>query len=688
MTDVPEISVAERVAAATAALWQHAHHVQVDRASVVESAVMTLLEGRLEDAERATAERAAHKIAGSAGTFGFPRASEIGRELEILLAGRPEGAESGLRAAALIEELQALLAAAHPSLPASPGRGEVGTDPASPSDAPTVLVMHPGAEEAADLASATLVRGLVPALAADLTAAWARLEERGTPAAAVIQIPSGGHAGVETLISELHQRGTAVVAVVAPEADTATRVAALRAGAQMLMDPVAGTGAGAALIADAAASLVADHADVVFRVLAVDDDHTVLLAVRDLLDDGVACQVEILSDPVQFWEVLSRVKPDLVILDLDMPGVSGLELCRLLRIDPRWSQLPVVFLSASSDEVTIRQVYAAGADDFVLKPVAAPELRARVGNRLERSRLHLLMAETDPLTGLANRRRLERDLGRLELLADRFDTPLCLAVVDVDHFKQHNDHYGHAVGDQVLRRLATHLRAAFRGEDAIARVGGDEFIVVMLGMRREDAVERLRGVLHDFAATQDDQEGGSATVSSSAGVAEHRRDGLGFEALYRTADAALRVAKVSGAGHVLPAGESRSSAGGVDIAIVEDDEVLAELLRHALTTAGYRCAVLPDGLTAINRLTDASDPLRPAGVLLDIDLPGRSGYEVLHALRLAGITERTAVVVLTARSSEHEAMRALRGGAADHIAKPFSVPMLVQKLHRLVPVRP
>jgi diguanylate cyclase (GGDEF)-like protein len=254
------------------------------------------------------------------------------------------------------------------------------------------------------------------------------------------------------------------------------------------------------------------------------------------------------------------VQPDLLLIDIDMPGASGLELCRLVRSDPAWRHLPVVFLSGRGDPTTVQQVYGAGADDFVSKPVVGPELHARIANRLERTRLHRLLAETDPLTGLANRRRLETDLSRLQHFADRYATALSLAVVDVDRFKRVNDRFGHAAGDEVLRLLAAHLQAAFRGEDVVARLGGEEFVVAMLGMRREDAVERLSSVLAAFADTVLEVENRQLRVGASAGVAQHGLDGSGFEELYRAADAALRVAKVTGRGRVLPAGASPGSS--------------------------------------------------------------------------------------------------------------------------------
>lgn len=171
---------------------------------------------------------------------------------------------------------------------------------------------------------------------------------------------------------------------------------------------------------------------------------------------------------------------------------------------------------------------------------------------LRRGLAHL--AETDPLTGLPNRRRLERDLDRLQLLAVRYRTTLSLSVVDLDHFKGINDRHGHGVGDEILRRVAAHLQEAFRGEDAVARIGGEEFVVAMLGTGREDAVARLAGVLRAFADTPQEVDGKRLSVGASAGVAEQGPDGTDFEELYRAADDALRVAKVSGRGRVVAAG--------------------------------------------------------------------------------------------------------------------------------------
>ena len=148
-------------------------------------------------------------------------------------------------------------------------------------------------------------------------------------------------------------------------------------------------------------------------------------------------------------------------------------------------------------------------------------------------------------------------------------------MVDLDHFKEINDRHGHAAGDETLRRVAAHLQESFRGEDAIARIGGEEFVVAMLGRRREDAVTRLAGVLRP-GGNPAELDGDRVSIGASAGVAEQRRDGTGFEELYRAADGALRVAKSSGRGRVVPAGAAPPVAPGPDLApdaVVEDGPV-------------------------------------------------------------------------------------------------------------------
>lgn len=144
----------------------------------------------------------------------------------------------------------------------------------------------------------------------------------------------------------------------------------------------------------------------------VDDDATVLSGLSALLQPW-GLRVSTLDQSFKFLEALSSTKPDLLILDVEMFGISGIELCQMVRNHPQWSNLPILFLTAHTDAHTLDQVFSAGADDFVSKPVVAPELVTRILNRLERLRLLRNLSDLDPLTGVANRRKFTQQFKQL-----------------------------------------------------------------------------------------------------------------------------------------------------------------------------------------------------------------------------------------------------------------------------------
>jgi diguanylate cyclase (GGDEF)-like protein len=289
------------------------------------------------------------------------------------------------------------------------------------------------------------------------------------------------------------------------------------------------------------------------RVLVVDDDETVLDLVEVLLQpEGIT--VERLADPRTFWRRLSECSPDLVVLDEELPHISGLELCRVIRSDAQWCNLPVMFLTARTDPDYVRSVFAVGADDYVAKPIVGPELSARIRNRLERSRLLRQLAETDPLTGVANRRRSEEDIHHLVALAARTGSALSVAAIDLDHFKQVNDIHGHASGDVVLRRLGAFLRQTVRTNDVVGRWGGEEFLLGLFAANRHDAANRLRTLMDSFSTVRFWGEDRAFSVTFSAGVASYPDDGVNLAELYRAADRALYAAKSAGRACVLEAG--------------------------------------------------------------------------------------------------------------------------------------
>ena len=426
------------------------------------------------------------------------------------------------------------------------------------------------------------------------------------------------------------------------------------------------------------------------RVMAVDDDPAVLAGLRSLLEPlGVALTT--LDDPLRFWDALEQSTPDLLVLDLDMPRLSGIELCRVVRNDARWNTLPVLFLTASNDPETVRRVFAAGADDFVTKPMVGPELVTKVVNRLERTQLYRNMAEIDPVTGVSNRRKSTQTIWQYLRLAQRHNQPLSVALLDIDFFKQINDRFGHGTGDSVLQQLGRLLLRTFRGEDVVARWGGEEFLVGMYGMTRVDGVQRLTDLLEtlhheSFAGPH----GERIHVTFSAGVAQYPEDGTDVQTLYRAADGALYRAKEAGRDRVMAVGwhpeRMSRDAQMVDVALVDDDDALGSQLIHALEVRGYRTYWFKEGEAAALMLSGEEPSVRAQVILLALDLPGMDGQAVLRRLHRDGITSQTRIILLAPGGRQEEMARAVELGAFDQVTKPVSLPVLVQRVRRAMEI--
>ena len=519
-------------------LWDKVRFSVLDRVTVLEDAVEALRGGSLNEEQRAGAEREAHKLAGSAGMFGFAEGSRLAREVEVGLARDPLSPEDGTRMSAFVVALRREL-----------GGAPTAQDVKSEAQAEgRILVVSTDADLARGLEAEAGVRGMTVETTSSSEQAAQLMGSRRTDAV-VLDMGEGPvlNGGLEAL-ELLRDADPDVPVIVTTGADSfADRVeVARRGGRGFLPRP-----SSAEQAVEAISRTVSPPRGEEMKVLALDDDAIVRSGLQILLEQA-GFQLTVLSDPASLWSHLNQLAPDLLLLDYDMPGVNGKELCRVVRNDPRWGELPVVFLTAHVDADRVQEVFAAGADDFVAKPIVGPELAARISNRLERVRLFRRLANTDPLTGLYNRRRSEEAGTRLLTLARRYGQPLSLAIIDLDRFKQVNDRYGHAMGDAVLRRVAGMLKEAFRGEDVIARWGGEEFVVIMYGAPGSDGVRRMNELLSELTAAT--PPGDTAPhLSFSAGVAEFPAAGEDLHSLYRAADQALYRAKELGRGRVLAA---------------------------------------------------------------------------------------------------------------------------------------
>lgn len=301
-------------------------------------------------------------------------------------------------------------------------------------------------------------------------------------------------------------------------------------------------------------------------ILVVDDDPLLVRMIGSMLGD--LGRVRFATSGEVALHLMGQEPPDVVLLDAEMPGMNGFDACRAIRSSSEYEDIPVIFVTAHRDEEFELRCFEAGGVDFIHKPVSAPILRARVGTQVRlKQALDTIrrMALTDPLTGLTNRRAFDGLLAREWKQALRSDVPLGMLMVDVDHFKQYNDTYGHPAGDACLASVAHALQEALlRPHDTVARYGGEEFAVLLpnagidgvrvVGERLLEAVLALR-IPHRHGV------GGIVSISLGGAVLQpstgetpachdERAPGGALAWLARRADRALYEAKQQGRARV------------------------------------------------------------------------------------------------------------------------------------------
>lgn len=287
------------------------------------------------------------------------------------------------------------------------------------------------------------------------------------------------------------------------------------------------------------------------RLLVVDDQP----ANVQLLYQAFAADHQVLmaTGGEQALAVCHAKQPDLVLLDVEMPGMSGYEVCRLLKENAATRDIPVIFVTGHSDEAAETLGLDLGAADFISKPINPRIVRARVRTQLTvKAHADLLrqQAHLDGLTGVFNRRCFDERLAAEWSRAARSGAALSVVMVDVDFFKLFNDHYGHQAGDDCLRRVAAALRATLhRPGDLVARYGGEEFACVLPDTDLAGAMKVANelGAHVDAEQIEHARSEAAATVSISLGVATLRPTATGGPAgLLRAADQQLYLAKSRG----------------------------------------------------------------------------------------------------------------------------------------------
>jgi diguanylate cyclase (GGDEF)-like protein len=258
------------------------------------------------------------------------------------------------------------------------------------------------------------------------------------------------------------------------------------------------------------------------RVLVVEDDPFQATWISSLLT-AAGHELRVIGDPARFEDDLREFIPDLVILDIRLPGATGYELARFLRQDDRYATVPILFMTANDGDDTDLEAVIAGGDDYLRKPVAPALLLGSVRARLSRAANLRELLEIDTLSGVLNRRSFDERLAAALAAKTRHpvQTQYSLALIDIDRFKMINDTYGHLAGDRVIASLGGFLRKHLRASDPVGRWGGDEFAVLFAGTGSDTARIVMAKLIAEFREIEHPAEGGAGfRASFSVGISE------------------------------------------------------------------------------------------------------------------------------------------------------------------------
>lgn len=291
------------------------------------------------------------------------------------------------------------------------------------------------------------------------------------------------------------------------------------------------------------------------KVLIIDDVLTNLKVLLAALSEDY--DVILASSGRQGLDLAEKTLPDIIMLDISMPGMDGLEVCRRLKTKPETSDIPVVFSTAMSDSANEAKGLLLGAADFITKPLKIEVVKLRLRNIIDSRRLRQLVelqnrelslsARLDSLTKLPNRLMLDDRLKMAMTQAARSNNPMAVLFIDLDGFKGINDQHGHIVGDHLLVALANRIQDCLRKGDTLARIGGDEFVALITNLDNENASLILLQRILDVAASSVIFDNVSLQVSASVGVTFFPQTGISDgSTLIDQADQAMYQAKKAG----------------------------------------------------------------------------------------------------------------------------------------------
>jgi diguanylate cyclase (GGDEF)-like protein len=510
---------------AVADLWQQYADLMQQRMELLQQAAIAAQSSRvlIPDLHQAAAQ-AAHKLAGVLGMFGKDEGTALARSIEQLLSEETTNLQS---LPSLVHQLTNLLNLPVSTLP--PSKITPAPSPAPPrANAIQVVLIDLDPNLVNALQQLPGITDLQWQFFLELQQAqtWMKMHD---PNLVIVRLEHNEqwHPRLK-LIAELAACTPSVPTIILTSTrELSDRVAIAQAGGQRILPP----STTAPQMWEVIHPLLQRSQAV--KVLAVDDDPIFLDALPPLLEPW-GIRVVGISQPETFWTALEAQSPDLLILDVEMPHFSGIELCQAVRADARWQDLPILFVSARRDRETIQQIFAAGADDYITKPIIGSELMTRITHRLDRMRLLQALHSKDPLTGVMNQPQAQHLLETLLQQAAQSQSSLSLAIVAIADFDAINLQQGHLLGNQILSQWGQLLRAQLRGMEVLSYWGNGEFAIGLPGLTAIESeaylAESLRQLRQQVFTTD---EGDRFQVEVRCGVAEYSKDRNTIRALYQ-----------------------------------------------------------------------------------------------------------------------------------------------------------